>query len=130
VEFEVDEAYLDARRRFGVEILALVVPRDESGSLQCSVPATPSEAERVWFDSSGYKWVRLDKVSKISYSRRDNTLNIGIDGIQAVSCHVNNNEDIKLNVLFTLLNTPLWWREDGASGFEVSLPVSSGSGTE
>lgn len=85
IEFEIEKPFLDARDKSGFDIVMLVVARDEMGALDCSVPSSKN-VDRLWFDSSGNKWVRLGDTSNITYSNEYDVLAIGVDGIPTSIC--------------------------------------------
>jgi hypothetical protein len=122
IEFDISETFLDARTRSGFDIVVLVVPRDAQGAIKCTVQSSASSAEKSWFDSSGNKWVRLGRTTRIEYTRDRGSLSIDVDGVAMARCDPRGQDDLTLGVLFDARPRPSGWSGEGMHGFSVSIP--------
>lgn len=117
----LNPAYVSAAHRAETQVLVLVNPRDENGSVRCVL--TPMSAdEDVWVDSSGYRWMAIGASSTISYVKTDRYIDIAVDDVATTRCPLQGSGEVTLNVLFTARPMPFGWSGDQMHGFEVAIP--------
>lgn len=122
IKFDISKVFLDARTEHKFQMAALVVPRDDLGSLPCTVPQASQEQRDVWVDLSGCKWVALRDSSEISYTRDGQKISIQVDGVRTSVCQTRDKGKVILGVLFDAKPRPYGWSGEGMHGFEVATP--------